>query len=218
MKTFRFIVLAAIVALLSVLPIFAAGNASEEAKGAVNYLLLLVDSSAPVGEQWAEVVVATHDLEAKTVSIDYLDGTEYAIVPGVGVARLGDLYSRGGVQLILDVLNRVYFKDVEKYAMTTYEGLGEMAAIFGYNADVDGMLRAGKQGNVATLRKEQMQIVASVISNVKKLTLEQVRDLFNAAYNNVESNVDVKDAFQLAVTMIGGGKLLSESGTIAVDI
>lgn len=218
MKTLRFIVLAAIVALLSVLPIFAAGNTSEEAKGAVNYLLLLVDSSAPVGEQWAEVVVATHDLEAKTVSIDYIDGTEYAIVPGVGVARLGDLYSKGGVQLVLDVLNRVYFRDVEKYAMTTYEGLGEMAAIFGYNADVDGMLRAGKQGNVSALRKEQMQIVASVISNVKKLTLEQVSDLFNAAYNNVESNVDVKDAFQLAVTMLGGGKLLSESGTIAVDI
>ncbi len=218
MKAYRFIVLAALVVLLSVLPIFAAGNLSEEAQGEVNYLLLLVDSQAPAGEQWAEVVVATHSLEAKTVSIDYIDGTEFAIVPGVGVARVGDLYSKGGVQLVLDVLNRVYFKGVEKYAMTTYEGLGEIAAIFGYNADIVGMLRAGKQGNIAALRKEQMQIVTSIIGNVKKLTLEQARDLFNAAYNNVESNVDVKDAFQLAVTLLGGGKLLTESGALGVDL
>ncbi len=218
MRILKFMVLAALVVLLSVIPIFAAGDSTGDAQGEVNYLLLLVDSQAPEGEQWAEVVIATHSLEAKTVSIDYLDGTEYAIVPGVGIARVGELYSKGGVQLVLDVLNRVYFKDVEKYAMTTYQGLGEIAAIFGYNVDIDGMLRAGKQGNAAALRKEQMQIVSSIIGNVKKMTLEQVSDLFNAAYNNVESNVDVKDAFQLAVTLLGGGKLLTESGALGVNL
>jgi hypothetical protein len=54
-----------------------------------------------------------------------------------------------------------------------------------------------------------VRAISAISQNIKKLTLQQIYDLFVIAFENVDTNVDIKDAFDLGTTLLGG-KLIPE--------
>jgi hypothetical protein len=137
----RIVLIALMVLILAAAPILA-GNEDVEATGAEKYLLLIIDADTPAGRGWAEVIVGTLDLEKKELSVDSMDSCRYYFLPDGKLVQLGEIYSIGGEQLVMEVINRSHWMSIDKYAKITYDGVGAIAEIFGASIDTDQMLSA----------------------------------------------------------------------------
>lgn len=206
-----------IVFVILLLAVFGLSTSAAELK-TERYLVLVIDAATPADRGWAEVSVVTVYPSSKTIVMDALDNTRFYAIGGGKIAKLGEIYAIGGEQMVMSVLNSNYFLGISKYGKTTYRGLSEIAGIFGAALDTGAMISASMSNNTGGMRAEQVKMIDTVSNGVKKLTLSKIHDLVVAAFKHIVSNVNVEDAYNIAVSMIDGTFIPYDGKNLSVNL
>lgn len=194
------------------------GTASADAGTKYDhYLLLVIEASSPAARGWAEPIVLSHDRAGKVIVADSLDCNDLYTIGGKQV-KMGSIYSIGGENLVMSVINVSYGLGITKYAKTTYMGLDHVARIMGGSLNVNKMIEASKSSDRSSVRKEQLRFIEAISYGLHNLSIIRMFALLKASFSYCDSNINIWEAFNLTRDLIGGTFIPRDGKELAISL
>ncbi len=190
---------------------------AEAASALDYYLVVVIDADKPSARGWAEPIIITHDRPGKKVIADALDCSKLYSVAGKKV-KLGEIYSLGGENLVMSVINTAFGLSIRSYAKTTYKGLDAIARIMGRSLDVSSMIEASKSSDRSTARREQLKFIDAVAYGMHNLSIARLFQLFSAAFKHIDTNLSIWQSFNLARDIMGGTFIPSDGRNLGFQL
>lgn len=224
----------------------AAGQVASSDK--LNILLVGSDKNEGLvdGSRADTIIVASVDVEQKTVFLLSLPRDSYVAIPGVGEDKINSSYAEGGIELLRQTVSELLNIPIDYYALIDFAGFEDLIDALGgveievdkrmYYQTYDGLIdieaglqtlngeqalqyvrfRADPLGDITRVSRQQL-LLKAIFSKFTESGVTKLPQLLTAVKGSVETDISIAKALRLALLLQTKAPETMESATLDGD-